>query len=339
MQLRAIFAAAGKGAKYMNAGINFEGAQIFLKPIGWFLGAVFGVVFRLPFGLLMIPIQALAALTKARTGQEIATRIVAFVLGATTLGLFVYKMESQDRQRFQPVHPAVFNPIQTPTPTPQTPSAVSAPAPGSPSTEQSPVSTNPAATTDQKEPASPSTGLRDDFSLSPLDPSSAWTYKLMAGNATIQNAPNNLQVTCFSGSNVHLTTKRLFTGEFNLSYTLNNPGGGGIDVGIMQAAQQIWIVHTDLNNSYASQLLFSINNAQPYLFRHWAPDAFRGRDVAFRLQSGGGNVRLYADDQLLDTEPFTLSPSYRVGITVGLWAKAPIDSFVATLHQVDLTTE
>ena len=127
MQLRAMFAAAGKGAKYMNAGINFEGTQIFLKPIGWFCGAIFGVVFRLPFGLLMIPIQALAAVTKARTGPEIATRIVAFALGAAAFGFFVYTIESQNRQRFQPVQPAVFNPIQTSAPAPQTASTGSAP--------------------------------------------------------------------------------------------------------------------------------------------------------------------------------------------------------------------
>lgn len=57
-QVRASFQMGKKLVKYFNHGVSGEGAFI-AKALGGFTGMVFGLAFRLPYGLILIPVQAL----------------------------------------------------------------------------------------------------------------------------------------------------------------------------------------------------------------------------------------------------------------------------------------
>ncbi len=68
-QMRAV-EMSRRTVKYMNHGISGEGAWI-AKILGGFLGMVLGMAFRLPFAVMMIPIQAVVRLsgTKAESAK------------------------------------------------------------------------------------------------------------------------------------------------------------------------------------------------------------------------------------------------------------------------------
>ncbi len=68
-QIRATFGAMAKGVRYMNKDVHGEGAWI-AKILGVFGGAVIGFVFRLPFALIMIPIQAAVSWSQARKTEK-----------------------------------------------------------------------------------------------------------------------------------------------------------------------------------------------------------------------------------------------------------------------------
>jgi len=123
MQIRAAFAAGGKGAKYFTSGVSGEGAWI-AKGMGWFMGVLLGLGIRLEFGLLMIPIQAFAGLFQAkRNVSDIVTRV--FVLAATLAGLgtLTYQVQHASRPQFGTSQPVGF----VPTPAPKVAPTSSAP--------------------------------------------------------------------------------------------------------------------------------------------------------------------------------------------------------------------
>lgn len=122
MQIRAAFAAGNKGAKYFTSGVSGEGAWI-AKAMGWFMGVTLGLGIRLEFGVLMIPIQALAGLCQAKkTTSEVVTRVVVFAVTLAGLGIGFYYIQHASQPQFQPSQPVGY--IQTPAPqTANTPSA------------------------------------------------------------------------------------------------------------------------------------------------------------------------------------------------------------------------
>jgi hypothetical protein len=65
-QLAASFQMAKRFAKYINSGASGSGAMV-MKPVGAFCGVVFGLAFRLPYGLIMIPIQAVVRASSQKT--------------------------------------------------------------------------------------------------------------------------------------------------------------------------------------------------------------------------------------------------------------------------------
>jgi hypothetical protein len=94
MQIRAAFAAGGKGAKYFTSGVSGgEGAWIG-RALGWFMGVILGLGIRLEFGILMIPIQALAGLFGAKTAPDIVTRLVVLVVMLGGLGVGIYQIHN-----------------------------------------------------------------------------------------------------------------------------------------------------------------------------------------------------------------------------------------------------
>lgn len=94
MQIRAAFAAGGKGAKYMTSGISGGQGAWIGRAMGWFMGVILGLGIRLEFGILMIPIQALAALFGAKTASEIVTRLVVLAVTLGGLGFGIYKIHN-----------------------------------------------------------------------------------------------------------------------------------------------------------------------------------------------------------------------------------------------------
>jgi len=106
MQIRAAFAAGGRFAKHLTSGVSGEGAWI-AKALGWFMGVVLGLAIRLEFGVLMIPVQALAGLFQARkTTSEIVTRVAVLAVTLTGLGIAAYEMQHASRPQFQTSQPA-----------------------------------------------------------------------------------------------------------------------------------------------------------------------------------------------------------------------------------------
>ena len=80
MQLRSTFTAGNKGAKYLNSGVSGEGAWIG-KTMGWFTGVMLGSAFRLAFGLVLIPIQALLGLFQPKAAASETVANVGFSQG------------------------------------------------------------------------------------------------------------------------------------------------------------------------------------------------------------------------------------------------------------------
>jgi hypothetical protein len=106
MQLRAGFAAGHRFAKYLTSGVSGEGAWI-AKAMGWFMGVILGLAIRLEFGVLMIPIQALAGLFQAKkTTSDIVTRVVVFGITLTAVGIGFYKIQHPSWLQLQQVQPS-----------------------------------------------------------------------------------------------------------------------------------------------------------------------------------------------------------------------------------------
>jgi hypothetical protein len=98
MQIRAAFAAGGKGAKYLTSGVSGgEGAWI-AKGMGWFMGVLLGLGIRLEFGVLMIPIQSLAGLFQAKkTVADIVTRSIVLAVTLGGIGIGIYEIQHAPR--------------------------------------------------------------------------------------------------------------------------------------------------------------------------------------------------------------------------------------------------
>jgi uncharacterized protein YqgC (DUF456 family) len=104
MQIRAAFAAGGKGAKYMTSGLSGGQGAWIGKAMGWFVGMLLGLAFRLEFGVLMIPIQAFAGLFQAKkTTSDMVARLVVLVITLGGLGIGIYEIQHASRRQFQPV--------------------------------------------------------------------------------------------------------------------------------------------------------------------------------------------------------------------------------------------
>ena len=76
MQIRAGFGAGNKFAKHITSQAG-EGAWLLKAPF-WCMGLIIGLAIRLEFGLLMIPVQAIAGLFQShKTRTDIISRSVA----------------------------------------------------------------------------------------------------------------------------------------------------------------------------------------------------------------------------------------------------------------------
>jgi hypothetical protein len=103
MQIRAAFSFGRKYAKHTTSGTS--GVALWpVKAFFWFVYLLLGLGVRLEFGILMIPIQALAGLgqTKKTTG-DIVTRVVVLAVAVGGIGIGVYKLQHAARPQFQQV--------------------------------------------------------------------------------------------------------------------------------------------------------------------------------------------------------------------------------------------
>src|SRR5207244_2536926 len=76
MQLRAAFGAGKKYAKELNSKVSDGEGALLAKTLGWVIGISIGMGVRLEFGVLMLPIQAIAALSHpSRHSSGIGIRI------------------------------------------------------------------------------------------------------------------------------------------------------------------------------------------------------------------------------------------------------------------------
>lgn len=111
MQLRAAFQFGGRLAKYMTSGTSRSSASAGEAAVGslargmfWILGGLLGVGIRLEFGVLMIPIQAVAGLFQPKkTNAEITARVVALAVTLGGLGLGFYELQHASQPQFQQV--------------------------------------------------------------------------------------------------------------------------------------------------------------------------------------------------------------------------------------------
>jgi hypothetical protein len=116
MQIRAAFSFGHKYAKHTTSGASGEGAWL-AKAIFWPVNLLLGLGVRLEFGILMIPIQALAGLFQAKkTTSDIVTRLLVLALAVGGIGFGVYKVQHAPRPQFQQALPARFNQSQPPQP-------------------------------------------------------------------------------------------------------------------------------------------------------------------------------------------------------------------------------
>jgi uncharacterized protein YqgC (DUF456 family) len=125
MQIRAAFAAGGKGARYFTSGVSGgEGAWIG-RALGWFMGVLLGLGIRLEFGILMIPIQALAGLFQTKkTTSDMVTRLVVLVVTLGGLGIGIYQIRRASSLQFRVAQPAMLDQLQTRTVLPKTTKAL-----------------------------------------------------------------------------------------------------------------------------------------------------------------------------------------------------------------------
>jgi hypothetical protein len=96
MQVRAAFGAGSRFTEYLTSGISGEGAWI-AKAMGWFIGTILGIAFRLEFGLLMVPVQAIVGLCQPHKSQaEIVRRIIAIATVTASLGILIMNFSTND---------------------------------------------------------------------------------------------------------------------------------------------------------------------------------------------------------------------------------------------------
>jgi len=97
----------------MTSGISGEGAWI-AKGLGWFMGMLFGLAFRLEVAIFMIPIQAIVGLCQPKkTSDEIAIRSIFIGIFAAAAGLGVYELKENAKP--QPVFPPQASAGPTPS--------------------------------------------------------------------------------------------------------------------------------------------------------------------------------------------------------------------------------
>jgi len=93
MQLRAALAAGGKFSKHMSSGTSGGQGAWIAKAMGWIIGLILGIGFRLEFGILMIPIQAIAGLCQSDETQRFpVARSIVLAVFAVAFGIGIYQV-------------------------------------------------------------------------------------------------------------------------------------------------------------------------------------------------------------------------------------------------------
>jgi len=94
MQIRAAFGAGKRFAKYMTSGISGELAWL-ARGMGWFVGTILGIGIRLEFGVLMIPVQAIAGLCQPKkVRSEVVSRSIVIGVSAIAAGIGIFAIHS-----------------------------------------------------------------------------------------------------------------------------------------------------------------------------------------------------------------------------------------------------
>ena len=295
MQIRAAFAAGGKGAKYFTSGVSGgEGAWI-ARALGWFMGVLLGLAIRLEFGVLMIPIQALAGLFQAKkTSSDVAIRIVVLAVTLVGLGILVHEVQEASRRQLQPSQP-VQN-IQTPSP-------------------QNASTTNPAVgTVPLVRPSEPSSGssFTDTFNNA-ANCGTNWVYTVVKGNPIVSCLPGDLHIDSpRSGSLGRLLSNQSFTGDVDATFSFRHRGSGQTQVGLFNRAGNEYVAGIYVDTDDVPYLGFQGLPGQQY-----PNPPYLNQNVLVRIRTAGNQVQFFVNGTLFRTEPMTLPPSYQLLFQVG----------------------
>lgn len=76
-QLRAVIQSGGKMAKELTRGVAAQKSlldRLVGKLVGGFGGVVIGIAFRLPFAIIMVPIQAVVRISVSKRGSPVSAK-------------------------------------------------------------------------------------------------------------------------------------------------------------------------------------------------------------------------------------------------------------------------
>jgi hypothetical protein len=276
------------------------------------MGALLGVGMRLEFGLLMIPIQAAAALGQGKQrDSERITRLV--VLGIALAAVIVGIHELR-------------NVTAAPLSVPQPRAIVPASAP---------------AQKKLKHKVAPLTaGTRHEILNG--DPASAanWMKAEDSGVATFSFfSPQPLEIRAQPTnppSGVVLCSKTIFTGDVDATFVLNHQGFGRTNVGIWSATRNTWDIVVTLDTDDTNFLSFAAGGPSTEGKHSGSP--FMNKWTTIQIKTAYRVTYFLVDDREVERLPQLAAGPFRVAVNVGCasWKSGANDTVFQSITTTDI---
>ena len=144
-----------------------------------------------------------------------------------------------------------------------------------------------------------------------------WTYAAMQGNPTVTQTSGDLKVLApRTGSNATFLSKLSFTGDVDVTFTLNHQGFGRNSLGLALASNSSSLpASVTLDTNDTAYLSFA-SGSQATEYKY-SSSPYMNRTVVFRLKVVGSQVQFYADSILMETMPFSASGPVRIFLGIG----------------------
>ncbi|HEX3747049.1 MAG TPA: hypothetical protein VHW09_24100 [Bryobacteraceae bacterium] len=288
MQLRASLLSGAETARYFTSELSGQSeimASVF-KGLGWLLGAVLGTFIRLEVGLPMVPIQAVVGLCHDRDKKH-PGRYIALVLSGIAAIVITYAIRhnpsgqyATGQQRAATIRPMV--------------STVSSALPAS----------------GARAALTPTFDTIFDEAYS-----NQWSYTVGEGAPRINWSKGDLRIQApVSGSSIIFLSNQQFSGDIDADFRFNHQGFGRTTVGIYCASARQWLAEADLDTNDTAYLgLGSGGRSSGYAYSS-AP--YLNTLITIRIIINGDHARVYANNELMVSYPFTPVVPYQLGLAV-----------------------
>jgi hypothetical protein len=315
-QIRAVFQAGGRTAKYMTSSTHGEGAWV-ARIVGWFCGVLFGLSFRLVFAVPMIPIQAAVALLQDKKPEpKTVPRIAVLVITLAVAGVIYYQI--QQYQNALLARPVGHSPAVAAQLTVQQPPGLIAPP-----AEKWPT-------------VFAVSGFGETFTHVP-DYTDKWAVASQTGSPTVTYSYGNFRIQASNspnpGEGITFKSTRAFSGDLDAGFEFNHSGFGRTSVGLWSKNQNEGLIWGVLDTDDTAYLAFASGHSSTEYKYSNAP--YMNKWITIGIQVVGDQVYFYANDgtglRLLQTLPAPKAPTpdayYLVfGASSVAWKAGPNDT-------------